>query len=59
MCSEDSCELKAIKDIWIHGESPFTNRRYRMQVYVCKYHYEIEKESGTIIKEKSLQVANS
>jgi|APSaa5957512535_1039671.scaffolds.fasta_scaffold103470_1 hypothetical protein len=56
ICSENSCNLKAIKEVGIRGESHLTDKKYIVQIYVCKFHYEIEKCEGSIVNETSIPI---
>ncbi len=44
-CSANGCEEKAISEIQIRAESHATDKKYRIMIYVCKEHYELEKDS--------------
>jgi len=48
-CSSlDDCKGKPIKWIWIRAKSPFTKKKYEILIYVCRKHYELEKNAGII-----------
>ena len=60
-CSERDCTDRAVKEIQIRGHSHLTDKKYRMWVYVCQKHYDLEKNSDpdghigqTIFGEKEL-----
>ena len=53
-CSANGCEEKAISKIEIRAESHFTDKKYRMKIFVCQEHYRLEKDS--IIWERKLQI---
>lgn len=49
-CSADNCPNNMVRIIRICGRSPFTKRKYIMDVNVCMKHYELEQKAGAIIK---------
>lgn len=55
LCSADSCDCRAFKEIDIKAHSYFTEKNYLMTVYVCTHHYALENGAKTIINERSLK----
>lgn len=50
-CSEEKCNENAIKEIVIKAVSAFLKRKYKIWIYVCKQHYKLEKDAGSILEE--------
>ncbi|HEY4681166.1 MAG TPA: hypothetical protein VIH04_07880 [Nitrosarchaeum sp.] len=48
-CSERTCKKVAIKEVTIHAESPATDKKYKIWIFVCSKHFEEEKKVGNII----------
>lgn len=50
-CSCEDCSKNTIKEITIHAGSHFTGKKYKIWIFVCSNHYELEKKAGNIIDE--------
>ena len=47
-CSEQNCNLPAIRQVKIKGDSFLINRGYKVHINLCELHYNLENNNFTL-----------